>query len=233
MAKFKPIFTFLLAVGVATTAYAASIPASSGSHQDTGLRTGALDDAHAILSQFPNREQLAPIAYAQAETHFQDYFSLYGRCLAPSPTCQDYICLQGTPHCKPYSAEEQRKTIEMSKKLVLNLISTVKCYPVPKGVEGCDKRGYCDVFKTRGLTDSYCRILKKKEYADALINHPDFAPHLDEEDENEEEPRRRKLQRRSAAFWVSTGQDDKKGVQGENEGLVDLDKDLTPAETVK
>ncbi|KAJ1602673.1 hypothetical protein NDA14_007959 [Ustilago hordei] len=217
MAKFKPIFTFLLAVGVATTAYAASIPASSGSHQDTGLRTGALDDAHAILSQFPNREQLAPIAYAQAETHFQDYFSLYGRCLAPSPTCQDYICLQGTPHCKPYSAEEQRKTIEMSKKLVLNLISTVKCYPVPKGTKTMRNLG-AESSNVGPLRSGYLVNQRRLQSFEARQTGSSVG--------------RVQIDSRCCCI-ILAGQDDKKGVQGENEGLVDLDKDLTPAETVK
>ncbi|KAJ1026674.1 hypothetical protein NDA13_004047 [Ustilago tritici] len=196
MAKFKPIFTLLLGVGVATTAYAATVPASSASHRDTGVGTGAEYDATAILAQFSNREELSPLADTQAETQLQDFFSRYGQCPAPSRTCNDYICLQGTPHCQPYSAEEQRETIEKTKNVLLDLISTVKCYPIPKGVDGCDDEGYCDVFKTRDLTDCKCRTLRKEEYAVALANHPDFAPHL-EEDENEEEPPRRKLQRRS------------------------------------
>lgn len=197
MAKFKPIFTLLLAIGVATTAYAASIPDSTDSRRDTGYGTGTLDDAHAILAQFANREQLAPIANAQAETQLQDFFLNYGQCFDSSPTCHNNVCMKGTPSCKPYSAEEQRETLRETKKVLLDLISTVKCYPVPKGVEGCDKRGYCDVFQTGGLTDSHCSMLTKEEYADAIANHPDLAPHPDEEDENEEEPRRRKLQRRS------------------------------------
>ncbi|KAJ1044331.1 hypothetical protein NDA10_003747 [Ustilago hordei] len=198
MAKFKPIFTLLLAVGVATTAYAASIPDSMDSHRHTGYGTGTMDDAHAIRAQFASREQLAPIADAQAETQLQDFFLHYGQCFHSSPTCKNQVCLKDTPHCKPYTAEEQKETLRETKKVLLDLISTVSCYPVPKGVEGCDKRGYCDVFQIRDLTDSRCSMLTKEEYADALANHPDFSPDLYEEDENDEEPRRRrKLQRRS------------------------------------
>ncbi|SPC60569.1 uncharacterized protein UHOD_04865 [Ustilago sp. UG-2017b] len=197
MVKLEPILSLLLGVGVATTAYAATIPPSSASHRDTGAGTGAGDYATEIPAHFANREELSPFAKAQAESQMQDFFSRHGQCSTPSRTCHDYICLLDTPHCKPYSAEEQRETIEKTQKMLLDLISTVKCYPVPKGVDGCNDQGYCDVFKTKDFTDSKCRMLKQEEYADVLANHPDLAPHLGDDDEDEEEPRRRKLQRRS------------------------------------
>ncbi|KAJ1018503.1 hypothetical protein NDA18_006654 [Ustilago nuda] len=208
MAKFKPILTLLLAVGVATTAYAASIPDSKDSRRGSGYATATMDDAHAILAQFANREELAPIANAQAETQLQDFFLHYGQCFEPSATCKNNVCQKGTPYCKPYTAEEQMETLAETKKVLLDLISTVRCYPVPKGVEGCDKRGYCDVFQTRGLTDSHCSMLTEEEYADALANHPDFSPNIHQQDQNDEEPRRRKLQRRSEDLTSNTAKEE-------------------------
>ncbi|KAJ1026980.1 hypothetical protein NDA16_002273 [Ustilago loliicola] len=121
-----------------------------------------------VLAHFRNKDELKPFAAAQAQSQMKSYFAQFGHCAEESSTCHQHSCLLDSLDCTAYSPEEKKEIIELTQQLLMELISTVKCHPVPENASCCNKHGYCDLFAVKHLPEGSCRFLKTAEYVDVL-----------------------------------------------------------------